>query len=130
MASRAERPGGRCLKCCGIRNSKAVRYFGGVKLGAGGLVRAYTDCVAKALLDADKVLLVRQCTLRCALPYALEGLVRREIDDAGAKLLQASHSECVELVFSLPEDFAPMLVGRLNEAGHGSIAWLESEETD
>ena len=27
-----------------------VRYFGGVKLGAGGLVRAYTDAVAQALL--------------------------------------------------------------------------------
>ena len=32
-----------------------VRYFGGVKLGAGGLVRAYTDAVAQALLTADKV---------------------------------------------------------------------------
>ena len=32
-----------------------VRYFGGVKLGAGGLVRAYTDAVAQALLRAAKV---------------------------------------------------------------------------
>ena len=32
-----------------------VRYFGGVKLGAGGLVRAYTDAVAQALEGADKV---------------------------------------------------------------------------
>ena len=30
-----------------------VRYFGGVKLGAGGLVRAYTDAVAQALLQAE-----------------------------------------------------------------------------
>ena len=29
----------------------AVRYWGGVKLGAGGLVRAYTDCIAQALLN-------------------------------------------------------------------------------
>ena len=33
-----------------------VRYYGGVNLGAGGLVRAYTDAVAQALLKADKVL--------------------------------------------------------------------------
>lgn len=32
-----------------------VRYFGGIKLGAGGLVRAYTDCVAQALKTAQKV---------------------------------------------------------------------------
>ena len=36
-----------------------VRYFGGVKLGAGGLVRAYTDAVAQALLGADTVPLQR-----------------------------------------------------------------------
>ena len=29
-----------------------VRYYGGIQLGAGGLVRAYTDCVAQALLKA------------------------------------------------------------------------------
>ncbi len=31
-----------------------TRWFGGIKLGAGGLVRAYTDAVAQALLTADK----------------------------------------------------------------------------
>lgn len=36
-----------------------VRYYGGVRLGAGGLVRAYTDSVAQALLKADKVPIVR-----------------------------------------------------------------------
>src|SRR5690606_33660892 len=36
-----------------------VRYCGGVKLGAGGLVRAYTDSVAQALLQAEKIPVVR-----------------------------------------------------------------------
>ncbi|MFM2342215.1 MAG: hypothetical protein RLZZ592_1868, partial [Pseudomonadota bacterium] len=45
-----------------------VRYFGGVKLGAGGLVRAYTDAVAQALLGAEKVLLQRMTALRCTVP--------------------------------------------------------------
>ena len=36
-----------------------VRYFGGIKLGAGGLVRAYTDCVAQAMLKAEKQALQR-----------------------------------------------------------------------
>jgi putative IMPACT (imprinted ancient) family translation regulator len=35
--------------------ASVVRYFGGVKLGAGGLVRAYTDAVAQALLGAEKI---------------------------------------------------------------------------
>jgi putative IMPACT (imprinted ancient) family translation regulator len=50
-----------------------VRYFGGVKLGAGGLVRAYTDSVAQAVLQAERVPLQKRQTLACQLPYALEG---------------------------------------------------------
>ncbi|MFU2487145.1 IMPACT family protein [Thauera sp. WH-1] len=103
-----------------------VRYFGGVKLGAGGLVRAYTDAVAQALLQAEKVPIVRLATLRCAVPYALEGLLRRELDGAGAKLQRVTHGDAVELCFSLPEDAAAALQTRLSEAGQGRIVWLEA----
>lgn len=106
-----------------------VRYFGGVKLGAGGLVRAYTDAVAQALLQAEKVPIVRLATLRCAVPYALEGLLRRELDAAGASLLTVTHGEAVELCFSLPEDAAAALRARLGEAGQGRIMWLPPTET-
>ena len=102
-----------------------VRYFGGVKLGAGGLVRAYTDGVAQALLQAEKVAIVKQRTLRCAFPYAQEGLVRRELEAAGAALLQVEHSELVTLEFSLPDSAAAPLITRLNEAGNGRITWLD-----
>ncbi len=102
-----------------------VRYFGGVKLGAGGLVRAYTDAVAQALLQAEKVPIVRLATLRCAVPYALEGLLRRELDAAGATLLTVAHGQAVTLCFSLPEDSAARLRARLAEAGQGRIAWID-----
>ena len=100
-----------------------VRYFGGIKLGAGGLVRAYTDSVAQALLAADKVAIVRQRHLRCAAPYPLEGLIRRELDLAGASLDAVEHADAVSFAFHLPEDRAATLVARLNEAGNGRIAW-------
>ena len=102
-----------------------VRYFGGVKLGAGGLVRAYTDAVAQALLDAEKIPVRRMQSLHCVLPYALEGLLRREIDATGATLLQADHGVEVTLQFSLPEDDAAQLQARVNDAGQGRIVWLE-----
>ncbi len=102
-----------------------VRYFGGVKLGAGGLVRAYTDAVAQALLGADKVPIRRLKLLRCVLPYALEGLLRREIDAAGATLLQVSHGALVDAQFSLAETDAIALRARLDEAGQGRLGWIE-----
>jgi uncharacterized YigZ family protein len=102
-----------------------VRYFGGVKLGAGGLVRAYTDSVAQALLKAEKIAIIRQRSLRCALPYPLEGLVRRELELAGATLEQVEHGEEVVLSFSLPADKADALTARLNEAGSGRLSWIK-----
>jgi uncharacterized YigZ family protein len=107
-----------------------VRYFGGIKLGAGGLVRAYTDSVAQALLSARKVAIVRLRHLACAAPYPLEGLIRRELDAAGASLDAALHADQVSFAFHLPEDKAGVLVSRLNEAGNGRIAWQNDSEPD
>jgi uncharacterized YigZ family protein len=107
-----------------------VRYFGGVKLGAGGLVRAYTDSVAQALLHAEKIAIIRQRTLRCALPYPLEGLVRRELELAGATLGGVDHGDQVVVKLSLPDDKADALVARLNEAGSGRIVWIDEEQQD
>ncbi|KAB2966998.1 YigZ family protein [Zoogloea sp.] len=102
-----------------------VRYYGGVKLGAGGLVRAYTDSVAQALLGADKVAIVRLRELRCRVPYALEGLLRRELEQAGASLLDVSHADEVGFAFSLAESLATDLMSRLDEAGSGRVIWLQ-----
>jgi uncharacterized YigZ family protein len=103
----------------------AVRYFGGVKLGAGGLLRAYTDAVAQALLTANKIPLRKMRTLRCAVPYAMEGMARRELRLAGALLLAVKHESTVHLEFSATEADCQGLIARFNEAGQGALQWLE-----
>ena len=103
-----------------------VRYFGGVKLGAGGLVRAYTDCIAQAVAAATLVPLVRQCRLQCAVPYALEGLVRREIAVMGATLEQVQHDSFVRFSLSLPEPAAEGFIARIDDAAQGRAVWQRS----
>jgi len=107
--------------------ASVVRYFGGVKLGAGGLVRAYTDAVAQALLTAEKIPLVKQAQRACSVPYALEGLVRRELELAGAHLLEVQHGSVVCLHFALPEPKVAALMQRLNDGGQGKLAWLDTD---
>ncbi|MGV0984097.1 MAG: IMPACT family protein [Limnohabitans sp.] len=107
--------------------ASVVRYFGGVKLGAGGLVRAYTDAVAQALLTADKIPLIKQAQLACSVPYALEGLVRREVELAQAQLQEVSHGSVVTLHFALPESQASALQARLSESGRGQLVWLDGD---
>lgn len=105
--------------------ASVVRYYGGIQLGAGGLLRAYTDSIAQALRSAEKVAIVRRRTLRCQVPYALEGLLRREVEASGGTLLEVRHGPAVECVFALTDSAADGLVARLNEAGQGRLAWLD-----
>ena len=104
-----------------------VRYFGGVKLGAGGLVRAYTDSIAQALLSAQKIDIVKIRHLDCDAPYPLEGLVRRTIEKSGAALIDVTHGESVGFRFSLPENCADTLIRGLNESGSGKIRWKDTD---
>lgn len=102
-----------------------VRYFGGVKLDTGDLLRAYTDCIAQALLSAEKTPLLRMSTLQCTVPYALEGLLRREIDAAGAQLLEVQHGSLVTLQLRLPQAQASAFVQRINDSGQGRVGWSD-----
>ena len=102
-----------------------VRYFGGVKLGAGGLVRAYTDSVAQALLKAEKVERQMMAELECTLPYAQEGLLRREVEAAGAELLEVSHGSQVIARLKMPQSVAADFVARLSDLTQGRIGWLQ-----
>lgn len=53
----------------------AVRYFGGIKLGTGGLVRAYGGCIAEALKEAPKCEDIIHHQYMVTYPYALSGTV-------------------------------------------------------
>ena len=106
--------------------ASVVRYFGGVKLGAGGLVRAYTDAVAQALLTAEKIPLIKQAQLACSVPYAMEGLVRREVELAQSQLQEVLHGSVVTLHFALPQSQAVALMARLSESGRGQLVWLDA----
>ncbi len=46
-----------------------IRYFGGIKLGAGGLVRAYTKSATEALKETEKIKLVPGYEIEIKIPY-------------------------------------------------------------
>lgn len=47
-----------------------IRYFGGIKLGAGGLVRAYSNSVAKALDNAVLVPIIKEIKIKIEFSYS------------------------------------------------------------
>lgn len=100
-----------------------VRYYGGIKLGAGGLVRAYTDAVAQALLHAEKIEHIPSQTLLCALPYANEGLARRLVSEMDGELLEVRHGHNVQLKLRLPATAAAELHEQLLSVTRGELEW-------
>lgn len=103
-----------------------TRYFGGVKLGAGGLVRAYSSAVSEAL---DLASLVRRAALRqvtLEVPHADAGrydnLLRDWAVHHGATLGTPSYAATATLELWAPEAEVTRLVDDLAAASAGAIA--------
>lgn len=58
-----------------------TRYFGGIKLGSGGLIRAYQGRVSEAIQLAGKVIYKNGLMIQVTLPYELSGKFEHAIDD-------------------------------------------------
>ena len=109
----------------------AVRYWGGVKLGAGGLVRAYTDAIAGALKDAARIERIAYATLTVQVDYADEPRVRRWIEqmaDAGCTLADTAYGALATLVIRLPAAMRDTAEAALRDATHGRAAYPAQQD--
>lgn len=107
--------------------ASVVRYYGGVNLGAGGLVRAYTDAVAQALKQARRQAIVPLATVVCRCPFAYEGLVRHRIDEAQLDVLSIERTLDLKLVLEGPAESLHRLMETLREKGQGRIVFAKAE---
>lgn len=102
-----------------------TRYFGGVKLGAGGLVRAYSSAVSEAL---DGAALVRRAALTqvtIAVPHAEAGrydnLLRDWVGHHGATLGEAQYAAQAVLEVWAPAESLARLADDLAAASSGDV---------
>ncbi len=80
-----------------------TRWFGGVKLGKGGLVRAYGDTAALALAKIKRIRKrpMQKITVKCA--YDLIGLVEKHIAKYEGNIVESEFGAEVKLTLALPE---------------------------
>ena len=107
------------------------RWFGGVKLGTGGLVRAYQDSVRECLASLPVRQRVPECSLQLALGYAHVDALRRMLPTFEARLESEEYLADARLQLRLPQEhvaaFTVALAGISNGAAQCSV--LE-ESTD
>lgn len=103
-----------------------TRYFGGILLGAGGLVRAYTKG-AKIAVDAAGKSMKRVWTaLYVPIPYSYYERVKLEVEAFGGILRDTQFGADVELEILLPEAKAQPFLDRLTDMSAGTIEGMET----
>lgn len=94
-----------------------VRWYGGIKLGAGGLVRAYGGCAAECLRTAPRLPLVEMATVILHAPFDALGSVHAALPAALAiKRDETFDASGVRLRLELPADRVDDLKTRLRDA--------------
>ncbi len=86
-----------------------IRYFGGIKLGAGGLVRAYAGATQNVLAALPLATHQPRTRLKLALGFAQEQPLRHWASQHGAEVEGVDYGERVALTLDLPADVVPAL---------------------
>ena len=79
-----------------------VRYFGGIKLGAGGLIRAYAHAAGLGLDAAAKIRMTPLHTLYVLIDYDLLTAAERYIRETGVQTEETSYADAVTLTLLIP----------------------------
>jgi len=81
-----------------------TRYFGGVKLGKGGLIRAYGGGAKRALEQVERIEKVALVRAFLSLDYTFSSALKRAYDDYGIELTSEDYTDKVMHFISLPAD--------------------------
>jgi len=94
-----------------------TRYFGGIKLGAGGLVRAYSSSVSGALLQITTI--TQYVSVRCLLelPYSQLDILEHWLKTGNIMILDREFSDNVVLTLDVPETEVAALRDKAAELG-------------
>jgi len=110
-ADDAGEPGGsagppiaRALVAAGVSDALCVvlRWFGGTKLGVGGLIRAYGEVAREALAAAPRAERLALLRLAGSFPYALEPALRALLEAQGGRLIESRRDSAVHWLLALP----------------------------
>jgi uncharacterized YigZ family protein len=119
----AGRPVMENLRGSGIRNVivAVVRYFGGTKLGTGGLVRAYSDTAKMTLAGLPVRPLVHRERITIVVGYSHFEAVRRHLDDRHAEILSEQFDTGVRVELSVDRGRVDGLLAALRDITAGAV---------
>ena len=117
------------LQYSGLGDTVVVvsRYFGGIKLGKGGMVKAYTAAVKTALERLSRVERVTWVNLLTTFDYALVTSFERRLAEFEAEVLDMDYGERVSCRLRLPDEYRETFCKMFDDlcAGQGQMKLLD-----
>jgi uncharacterized YigZ family protein len=109
------------IKHCGLHRAVVVvsRWFGGTKLGRGGLVRAYGDCAAGCLELVSTGEVIPTVRLEVSCEYPLIGLVENLTAKFSGRVVHGGYAENARLTCEIPGELVEAFRTSLTEASAG-----------
>ncbi len=112
------------LKKQGLKDTVVVvtRYFGGIKLGGGGLIRAYGKATTEGLIAAQVVERKLHHFMKVAIDYTWLGKVENEIRSSLYTLEEIRYLEGVEIIVSVPKEEEEQFQSWITEMTNGQAS--------
>jgi uncharacterized YigZ family protein len=101
-----------------------TRYFGGIKLGTGGLVRAYSSSLHMALQKLPLTEFVTLTTAQISLPFPLENRIRRLLEKVKVTITEVKYSNQVVLLVEFPATMAVKLERQIGDQTQGQAHFI------
>jgi uncharacterized YigZ family protein len=98
-----------------------TRYFGGIKLGTGGLVRAYTEAVQSVLRALPRAEKVATDDVILAFPYTYVERVRQHIAEHGGELLEEDFGADVTVTARFRVEKTPLFTEAIKNLTRGMV---------
>lgn len=98
-----------------------TRYFGGILLGGGGLVRAYSHACKLAADSAKKKIMLECSEVKVSLDYSLYGKVSYLLPEFEVKMLDTSFEKNVSLRFLVKEELLSPITEKLTDLCAGNV---------
>lgn len=99
-----------------------TRYFGGIKLGFGGLSRAYRDTALSAIEEAEIIEVFEQVRLTIRLGYAESQKVRNTIEKY-AVIQEETYSDNVEFILLVREELEDEFIKKIIDQTRNQVAF-------
>lgn len=98
-----------------------TRYFGGILLGTGGLVRAYSKSAQEAIKSAGIIEKIWSAKMHIRIEYTYLGKIQAIANNEGWRIIDTQYADLIDIYLAVPIEALGILKKKISEISAGSL---------